>query len=77
MSDLVCRSGVDLLMDYLEGELPAELRERIEAHVAGCDKCTAFVRSYQATPRIVREATNIAPPDALGESLIAFLRTQR
>jgi len=77
MTELTCRHGVDLLMDYLEGVLPPELRERIAAHVAGCEKCAAFVQSYQATPRIIRDATDIAPPAALGESLIAFLRQHR
>lgn len=77
MSDLVCRNGVDVLLDYLEGELPALLRDSIDAHVASCEKCTAFVKSYQATPRIVREATHIMPPADLGDSLMAFLRQRR
>ena len=77
MSHLVCRNGVDLLMDYLEGEVSPELRDSIDAHVAGCAKCVAFVASYQATPRVVREATNVIPPADLGDSLLEFLRQRR
>ena len=55
--DVVCASGVELLMDYLEGALPEDLRAELEAHVASCPRCTAFVASYRATPRILREAT--------------------
>ena len=59
MKELVCVSGVELLMDYLEGVLPEETRLAIDAHVASCPKCTAFVASYRATPRILRDATGL------------------
>ena len=51
MTPVVCSSGVALLMDFLEGVLPAEMNAALDAHVAGCARCTAFVASYQATPR--------------------------
>jgi len=74
---VVCASGVELLMDYLEGALPEDLRADLEAHVAACPRCTAFVASYRETPRILREATVAALPADLGESLLAFLRARR
>jgi anti-sigma factor RsiW len=74
---VVCASGVELLMDYLEGELPEDLRAELEAHVAACPRCTAFVASYRATPRILQEATLAALPRGLEESLLAFLRSRR
>jgi len=74
---VVCASGVGLLMDYLEGALPEDLRAELEAHVASCPRCTAFVASYRATPRILREATLAALPRGLEESLLAFLRSRR
>jgi anti-sigma factor RsiW len=74
MTRVVCASGVDLLMDYLEGVLPADVNAELEAHVAGCDRCTAFVASYQATPRILRDATTMALPADIEASLRAFLR---
>jgi hypothetical protein len=70
---LACRDGVELLMDYLEG-VPSEAdREAIEAHVAGCPRCVAFVESYRATPRILRSATAAELPEDLGASLRRFL----
>jgi anti-sigma factor RsiW len=75
--DLVCASGVELLMDYLEGALPQELRDAVESHVAACARCTAFVASYRETPRIVRDATSFPMPRDLEESLMTFLRAQR
>ena len=43
MKDITCISGVELLMEYLEGELPADVRAAVDAHVAGCPRCEAFI----------------------------------
>ena len=75
MKELVCVSGVALLMDYLDGVLPDETRLAIDAHVASCPKCTAFVASYRATPRILRDATETSVPEELQESLKKWLRS--
>ena len=74
---IVCVDGVELLMDYLEGTLPAAERELVEAHVSGCPRCVAFVESYRQTPRILRAATAAALPDDLAESLRRFLASHR
>ena len=77
MKEIACVSGVDLLMDYLEGALPADVRSAVDAHVAGCPRCVAFIASYRETPRILREATATALPADLQASLRDFLRAQR
>ena len=77
MNDIACVSGVELLMDYLEGVLPPDVNAALEAHVAGCERCTAFVASYRETPRILRSATSIELPADIQDSLHAFLRTLR
>lgn len=74
---LVCADGVGLLMDYLDGALDAATRAGLDAHVAGCPRCRAFVRSYRATPDIVRRATRVEAPATLGASLRAFLARNR
>lgn len=74
---VTCASGVERLMDYLEDALPADERAAIDAHVAGCERCTAFVMSYRATPGIVRQATDVAVPRGLESSLLGFLRSRR
>ena len=77
MTDTSCQTGVGLLMDYLEGVVPEDVRSNLDSHVAGCQKCTAFVASYLATPRILREATAAAMPPELQRSLLDCLRAQR
>ena len=77
MKDIVCRSGVELLMEYMEGALAPDIRAAIEAHVAGCPRCEAFIASYRATPRIVRDATRLEMPADLEASLLGALRAAR
>jgi anti-sigma factor RsiW len=76
MSEIACASGVELLMDYLEGVLSADVRAALDQHVAGCPRCTAFVASYLDTPRILREATGTTLPADVEASLKAFLRAR-
>ncbi len=77
MNQIACVSGVDLLMEYLEGVVAAEVREALDAHVAGCARCAAFIAAYCETPRIVREATATGIPADVQRSLRAFLRDKR
>ena len=74
MKEIACLSGVELLMDYLEGVLPPDLHAALEAHVAGCARCVAFVASYRETPRILREATAVKIPDPVEASLKTFVQ---
>ena len=77
MKDVVCMSGVELLMEYIEGALAPDVRSAIEVHVAGCPRCEAFIASYRETPRIVRDATRMEMPVDLEASLLAALRASR
>ena len=76
MTPVACASGVELLMDFIEGVLPSEVSAALEAHVAGCARCAAFVASYQATPRILRDVTTVTLPADIEASLKAFLRAR-
>ena len=76
MTPVACASGVELLMDFIEGVLPPDVSAALEAHVAGCARCAAFVASYQATPRILRDATTVTLPADIEASLKAFLRAR-
>jgi anti-sigma factor RsiW len=77
MKVIACASGVELLMDYLEGVLPDDVHAALDAHVAACQRCVAFIESYRATPRLLREATAATLPPDVQSSLRAFLRAQR
>jgi anti-sigma factor RsiW len=77
MNETTCESGVKVLMEYLEGTLAGDVRAAVEAHVAACPRCVAFIASYRETPRLVRELTEAGIPDDLAASLRAHLRANR
>ena len=77
MTESTCASGVELLMDYLEGAVSDDVRDAIESHVSGCPRCVAFLESDRATPQVLREATTVEMPRDLQDSLITAIRAAR
>jgi anti-sigma factor RsiW len=52
MTPLTCSELVELVTDFLEDALPEDVRERFEAHLAGCEDCTAYVEQVRETVRL-------------------------
>ncbi len=69
-----CRETIDLLLDYLEGRLPASDQTALDEHFSACPPCLEFVRSYRETPRIFREVTRPSVPEEVRQRLEEFLR---
>ena len=49
-----CDECVDLLVDYLEGALPAERARALETHLELCPACWRFVNTYRGTVHIAK-----------------------
>lgn len=49
-----CRETEALLSPYLDGELDADARRRVEAHVAGCDACRATLEEWRRADLALR-----------------------
>ena len=45
--ELACKQLVELAAAYLDDALPPPLKERFEAHLAGCDGCTMYLSETQ------------------------------
>jgi anti-sigma factor RsiW len=73
---LRCRDIVDLLGEYLDGALDRETVRALEAHLAGCQDCTAFINTYRGTVRSSRALSEDQLPRELKERLLTFLRRQ-
>ena len=48
---LRCTEVVELVSDYLEGELDPETSRRVEAHLALCPPCLVYVEQVRDTAR--------------------------
>ena len=49
LTPMACRELVELVTEYLEGTLGPEDRRRFDAHIAGCDACTAYLEQMRQT----------------------------
>lgn len=71
--DLACRRVVDIITDYLEGELPAEQRAQLEQHLLICQPCVHFVAQHKLTIAGLRAlAPQPLPAAARATALAAF-----
>ncbi len=71
-----CKECIDLLLDYVEGELPLDVRARLETHMGGCEPCDTFLKQYSATPGMCRMALAAKMPDNIAKRLTEFLRSE-
>jgi anti-sigma factor RsiW len=70
---LSCQEMVELVTDYLEGALPPADHSRFEAHIAGCEGCTMYLRQMREMLELLGElTTDSLSPQAEGELLAAF-----
>jgi anti-sigma factor RsiW len=72
---VTCRDVIEFLMDYCDGELPDGERALFEAHLANCPDCVAYLKSYEETVRLEREA--FEPPGEMPEGLVRAILAAR
>ena len=70
---LTCREAIGLLADYLETALSPERVRDLEAHLAGCEPCRAYLNTYQRTKTLTAETGRVAMPDEMKHRLRQFL----
>lgn len=46
---MTCRECAEFLSDYLEGDLPDEVREVFERHLSLCPNCVTYLAQFKAT----------------------------
>ena len=73
----VCREIVELLIDFVEGELPDERRQEFERHMCGCLPCFVYLETYQATIRLTKALPKCSPlPPEMETRLRAMLAAE-
>ncbi len=71
-----CKDSINLLQDYLDGELSAEDSRHLKEHLSGCAPCVDFLRTYRATPGLCRKALEKAMPQEVAQKLTEYLRSK-
>ncbi len=72
VAGLTCAQVMAALSDYAEGDVPADVRERIEAHVAGCRQCEQFGAAF--TVLLAGMRRELATPDPVEDDVVMRLR---
>jgi len=44
-----CQEAVEMITDYLEGTMSRSESRRFEAHLAGCENCSEYLRQIRVT----------------------------
>jgi anti-sigma factor RsiW len=78
--DMRCIEFVELITDYLQGEVSEEQRSRMEHHLEGCAGCRAALEQIKAVIRLTGRLTaaDVASIDPLiRDRLLSTLRIPR
>jgi anti-sigma factor RsiW len=74
---IVCRDAVALMTAYLDGDLGARDRARLEAHLADCPHCSEYLAQLRVTIDALGEVDVDALPEDAVEDLVALYRQWR
>jgi anti-sigma factor RsiW len=67
---VTCREVAELLIDFVEGELPEGRMITLQQHICACPPCMFYLETYQATI----EATRALPDEPLPPEFEARLK---
>lgn len=59
-----CRELVELVTDFMEGELPGARRAAVEVHVATCPGCSSYLGRMQAVVDVLAASSSKSPVDS-------------
>ena len=68
-----CSELLGLLVDYLEGRLPASTHADLEQHLAACPGCIQYLRTYRSTVSLLGSLKDDDLPPELRSRLRAFI----
>ena len=72
---ICCKECLDLLCDYLEGELDESTSSSLERHFDDCPPCIAFFKTYKATTKVFRDSLGtIEIPSEVQKKLVEFVK---
>ena len=72
--DMICQELVGVLTEYLDGTLGARDRARLEAHLAVCDDCEAYLEEFKTTIALADRAGEPKMSSELRNNLLRAFR---
>lgn len=72
--ELPCKEVVELVTDYLEQTLLAQMNAQVEAHLADCPGCTIYYEQVRQTIEVLRKLSGEPMLPATKEELLLRFR---
>jgi anti-sigma factor RsiW len=72
---LACRQVVELVTDYLEGDLPDAVRADVERHLRACAPCVTYVEQMRLTAGSLRDVPVESIRPEVREELVSAFRS--
>ena len=69
-----CNELVELVTDYLEGELPPADVERFEAHLEECEACATYIEQIRQSVAVVGTLSEETLPQGAADALLGEFR---
>ncbi len=70
---MTCKELIHMLSEYVDGELPEELRAELDRHLSVCPPCQHYLASFKQTihaGRLLNDAAPAQMPEALVQAII-------
>ncbi len=73
-----CQECVELLTDYLEGNLAHDVESRLDEHLSGCAPCINFVQSFRKSTTMTQQLREqqVDVPMDVQQRLKSFLKEE-
>lgn len=68
-----CRELVELLCEFIDGNLTPEQRQELEDHLCGCPPCVIYVETYRLTITLGKKLPCKPLPPQVAERLKAVV----
>jgi anti-sigma factor RsiW len=73
-----CKDCVDLLLDYVEQTLDADMRRRLDEHLSDCPPCLHFLKTYRKCSEFAEKLKDqrVQIPTEMENRLKSFLKQE-
>jgi anti-sigma factor RsiW len=68
--DLSCKELVELVSDYFDDKLPADVRTRFEMHLSYCAPCRVYLAQMRETVKLAGRLAEESVPAGSKEALL-------
>lgn len=79
MNYITCKELIDFINDYRDGALDPAARKKFDEHLGVCPPCRDYLRMYEDTIRLSKDALNDPkvpkPPESLIKAILNARRT--